>query len=125
VTTSKVADGIYLFQTSRYGDVGFGGNAVAILTDDGVVMFDSSGTPASAHDSECRSLRSISSKCSSIAPITSWNSRWQHSYLSSAKEERDRVREDDVGKRVEAELAKMREVLAADEDFLQQKRSVV
>ena len=48
VTTSKVADGLYLFTTARYGDVGFGGNAVAMLTDDGIVMFDTSGTPASA-----------------------------------------------------------------------------
>ena len=48
VTMSKIAAGVYLFTTSRYGDVGFGGNSVAILTDDGVVMFDTSGTPASA-----------------------------------------------------------------------------
>src|SRR4051794_40655035 len=46
VTTSKVAEGVYLLTTAPYGDVGFGGNSVAIITDEGVVMFDTSGTPA-------------------------------------------------------------------------------
>src|SRR5262245_59905820 len=32
VTTEKVADGVYLFTTSSYGDVGMCGNLVAILT---------------------------------------------------------------------------------------------
>jgi glyoxylase-like metal-dependent hydrolase (beta-lactamase superfamily II) len=50
VTMSKVADGIYLFTTSPYGDVGFGGNAVAILTGEGVVMFDTGGTLAADED---------------------------------------------------------------------------
>src|ERR1035438_3666266 len=47
VTMFKVANGVYLFTTSPYGDVGFSGNSVAILTDEGVVMFDTSGTAAS------------------------------------------------------------------------------
>lgn len=58
VTMSQVATGVYLFTTSPYGDVGFGGNSVAILTDEGVVMFDTSGTPASGQAilSEVRKL---------------------------------------------------------------------
>ena len=47
VTVANVAAGVYLFTTVPYGDVGFGGNSVAIITDDGVVMFDTSGTPSS------------------------------------------------------------------------------
>src|SRR4051812_26360844 len=50
VATSTIAPGIYLFTTTPYGDAGFGGNAVAIVSDGpdgGVVLFDTSGTPAS------------------------------------------------------------------------------
>ena len=58
VTISKVATGLYLFTTAPYGDVGFGGNSIAVLTDDGVVMFDTSGTTASSQAivSEVRKL---------------------------------------------------------------------
>lgn len=58
VTMSKVADGVFLFTTSPYGDVGFGGNSVAIITGEGVVVFDTSGTPASGQAilSEVRKL---------------------------------------------------------------------
>jgi hypothetical protein len=34
-----------MFTKTPYGDVGFGGNAAAIVTGEGVVMFDTSGTP--------------------------------------------------------------------------------
>jgi len=48
VTSQKVAEGIYLFTTTPYGDVGLSGNSVAILSDDGVLVFDSNGTPETA-----------------------------------------------------------------------------
>src|SRR5262245_4705253 len=48
VTTEKVAEGVYLFTTSSYGDVGMCGNSVAIITEECVLMFDSSSTPATA-----------------------------------------------------------------------------
>ena len=44
----EVAKGIYLFVSKPYGDVGLDGNAVAILSNDGVLVFDSNGTPASS-----------------------------------------------------------------------------
>ena len=43
-----VADGVYLFTTPGYGDVGLDGNSVAILSRDGVLVFDTNGTPAAA-----------------------------------------------------------------------------
>jgi cyclase len=46
--TIEVAKGIYLFVSKPYGDVGLDGNAVAILSNDGVLVFDSNGTPASS-----------------------------------------------------------------------------
>ncbi|HEX2445454.1 MAG TPA: MBL fold metallo-hydrolase [Vicinamibacterales bacterium] len=44
----QVADGVVLFITPRYGDVGLDGNSVAIISRDGVLVFDSNGTPAAA-----------------------------------------------------------------------------
>jgi glyoxylase-like metal-dependent hydrolase (beta-lactamase superfamily II) len=44
----QVADGVVLFVTPRYGDVGLDGNSVAIIARDGVLVFDSNGTPAAA-----------------------------------------------------------------------------
>ncbi len=43
-----MADGVYLFTTTPYADVGLSGNSVAILSDDGVLVFDSSATPETA-----------------------------------------------------------------------------
>jgi hypothetical protein len=48
VTTHKVADGVYLFTTTPYADVGFCGNSVAIIGSDGVLVFDSAATPETA-----------------------------------------------------------------------------
>jgi glyoxylase-like metal-dependent hydrolase (beta-lactamase superfamily II) len=162
VTSSRVADGVYLFTTSRYGDVGFGGNAIAILTEEGVVMFDTSGTPASAQ-AILTELRQLSNKPVLYVINSHWH--WDHwggnqafktaypnvQFLSSEKNlnlmmhtavtwnapglERDlpnyiSQQKQDLAtaeaKHVpDAQLTEMRELLAADEDFLQQKRSVV
>lgn len=48
VTGQKVAEGVYLFTTTPYADVGLSGNSVAILSNDGVLVFDSSATPETA-----------------------------------------------------------------------------
>ena len=48
VTSQKVAEGIYLFTTTPYADVGLSGNSVAILSDEGVLVFDSNATPETA-----------------------------------------------------------------------------
>ena len=44
----EVAKGVYLFISKPYGDVGLDGNSVAILSNDGVLVFDSNGTPAAS-----------------------------------------------------------------------------
>lgn len=46
--TIEVAPGIYLFVSKPYGEVGMDGNAVAIVSRDGVLVFDSNGTPAAS-----------------------------------------------------------------------------
>lgn len=43
-----VANGVYLFRTEPYSDVGLDGNSVVILSDSGVLVFDANGTPAAA-----------------------------------------------------------------------------
>ena len=48
VSSQKVAEGIYLFTTTPYADVGLSGNSVAIIAGDGVLVFDSSATPETA-----------------------------------------------------------------------------
>jgi cyclase len=47
-TMTQVADGIYLFQTAPYGEVGLDGNSVAIVGSTGVLVFDTNGTPSAA-----------------------------------------------------------------------------
>jgi cyclase len=47
-TKIVVADGVYLFTTPGYGDVGLDGNSVVIVSTHGVLVFDSNGTPAAA-----------------------------------------------------------------------------
>jgi glyoxylase-like metal-dependent hydrolase (beta-lactamase superfamily II) len=48
VVGQRVAEGVYLFTTTPYADVGLSGNSVAILSDEGVLVFDSNGTPETA-----------------------------------------------------------------------------
>ena len=43
-----VADGVYLFVTAPYGAVGLDGNSVVVTSNDGVLVFDSNGTPSAA-----------------------------------------------------------------------------
>jgi glyoxylase-like metal-dependent hydrolase (beta-lactamase superfamily II) len=158
VTASKVATGVYLFTTSPYGDVGFGGNSVAILTDEGVVMFDTSGTPASGLTilSEVRKLTDKPVLC-----VINSHWHWDHwggnqvfkavfpnvQFLSHEKTrdlmmnvavawnapglekdlpdyvnyQRQQLAAAEAKRTPEADLAKKRELLAADETFLQQK----
>jgi cyclase len=161
VTTSKVAEGVYLFTTSPYGDVGFGGNSVGIITDEGVVMFDTSGTPATGQAilSEARKLTD-----KPVVYVINSHWHWDHwggnqvfkaafpnvQFLSHAKNrdlmmnvavawnapglekdlpdylnyEKQQLAMAEAKHAPEGELAKKRELLAADENFLQQKRSV-
>jgi cyclase len=44
----EVAPGVFVFMTPPYGNVGLDGNSVVVLSRDGVLVFDSNGTPAAA-----------------------------------------------------------------------------
>jgi len=45
---TELAPGIFLFTTPSYGDVGLDGNSIAVTSRDGVLVFDTNGTPAAA-----------------------------------------------------------------------------
>ena len=45
---TELAPGISLFTTPSYGDVGLDGNSIAVVSTEGVLVFDSNGTPAAS-----------------------------------------------------------------------------
>src|SRR4051794_36596469 len=47
-SATEVAPGVIVFTTPSYGDVGLDGNSIAVLSRDGVLVFDTNGTPAAS-----------------------------------------------------------------------------
>jgi len=45
---TELAPDVFLFTTPGYGDVGLDGNSIAVLARDGVLVFDTNGTPRAA-----------------------------------------------------------------------------
>lgn len=75
VTSQKVAEDIYLFTTTPYADVGLSGNSVAILSGDGVLVFDSSATPQTAA-TVLAEIRKLTSKPVRYLVNSHWH--WDH-----------------------------------------------
>ena len=161
VTSAQIAKGVYLFQTTAYGDVGFGGNSVVILTDEGVVVFDTSGTPASGK-AILDGIQKLTNKPVLYVINSHWH--WDHwggnqvfkaaypnvqflsyeknldqmmhvaipwnvpglekdlpEYISQLKEKLKTMEGRHVA---DQDVIRLRTLLAADEDFLKEKRSV-
>jgi glyoxylase-like metal-dependent hydrolase (beta-lactamase superfamily II) len=76
-TRVTVADGIFLFRTEPYGDVGLDGNAVVILSDDGVLVFDANGTPAAAA-AVLAEIRKLTDQPVRFLVLSHWH--WDHWY---------------------------------------------
>lgn len=74
---TEVAPGVYLFSTPPYSDVGLDGNSVVILSDDGVLVFDSNGTPAAAAAILAR-IRKLTSQPVKFLVHSHWH--WDHWY---------------------------------------------
>lgn len=72
-----VAQGIYLFVTPPYSDVGLDGNAVAIITGDGVLVFDANGTPAAAAN-VLAEIRRLTTQPVRFLVYSHWH--WDHWY---------------------------------------------
>lgn len=75
VSSQKVAEGVYLFTTTPYADVGLSGNSVAIISDDGVLVFDSSATPETAA-TVLAEIRKLTSKPVRYLVNSHWH--WDH-----------------------------------------------
>jgi glyoxylase-like metal-dependent hydrolase (beta-lactamase superfamily II) len=76
-THVEVAPGVHLFQTQPYGDVGLDGNSIAIVGDDGVLVFDANGTPAAAR-AVLAELRKITKLPVRYLVYSHWH--WDHWY---------------------------------------------
>src|SRR5690348_5935851 len=76
-----VADGVHLFITASYGDVGLDGNAVAITSRDGVLVFDSNGTPAAAA-AVLAEIRKITNQ--PVRYVVNYHWHWDHWYGTEA-----------------------------------------
>ena len=74
---TEVAPGIWLFRTASYGDVGLDGNSIAILSRDGVLVFDTNGTPAAA-SAVLREIRALTSQPVRYIVNSHWH--WDHWY---------------------------------------------
>jgi glyoxylase-like metal-dependent hydrolase (beta-lactamase superfamily II) len=73
----QIADGIFLFVTAPYGSAGLDGNAIAILSSDGVLVFDSNGTPAAAA-AVLKNIRTLTDKPVKFVVNSHWH--WDHWY---------------------------------------------
>ena len=74
---TEVAPGVHLFQTQPYGDVGLDGNSVAIVSRDGVLVFDANGTPAAAR-AVLAAIRRLTSQPVRYLVYSHWH--WDHWY---------------------------------------------
>ncbi len=75
----QVAEGVYVFMTPPYGDVGLDGNSVVILSTDGVLVFDTNGTPAAA-EAVLAEIRKLTDKPVKYVVNSHWH--WDHWYGS-------------------------------------------
>ena len=76
-TRIQVADGVYLYRTPSYGEVGLDGNSVAIVSSDGVLVFDTNGTPAAA-SAVLADLKALTTQPVRFIVNSHWH--WDHWY---------------------------------------------
>jgi glyoxylase-like metal-dependent hydrolase (beta-lactamase superfamily II) len=74
---TEISPGIYVFSTPRYGDVGLDGNTIAITSRDGVLVFDSNGTPAAAA-AVLTQIRTLTNRPVRYVVNSHWH--WDHWY---------------------------------------------
>src|SRR5918993_3446729 len=73
----EIAPGVYVFMTAPYGAVGLDGNSVVVTSDDGVLVFDSNGTPAAAA-AVLAEIRTITQQPVRYVVHSHWH--WDHWY---------------------------------------------
>jgi glyoxylase-like metal-dependent hydrolase (beta-lactamase superfamily II)/ketosteroid isomerase-like protein len=72
-----VSDGVYLFMTQPYGAVGLDGNAIVVTSNDGVLVFDSNGTPSAAA-AVLNEIRALTMQPVKYVVHSHWH--WDHWY---------------------------------------------
>jgi cyclase len=76
-TMTEVAAGVYVFTTAPYGEVGLDGNSIAIVSNDGVLVFDTNGTPAAA-SAVLAAIRRLTPQPVRVIVNSHWH--WDHWY---------------------------------------------
>ena len=76
-TRTELAPGIFLFATPGYGDVGLDGNSIVVSSRDGVLVFDTNGTP-SASAAVLTEIRKITDQPVKWIVNSHWH--WDHWY---------------------------------------------
>lgn len=76
-TRTEVAPGVHVFATPPYGEAGLDGNSVAIVGGDGVLVFDTNGTPAAAR-AVLAEIRRLTDKPVRYVVNSHWH--WDHWY---------------------------------------------
>jgi len=74
---TEISPGIHVFQTAPYGDVGLDGNSIAVMSNDGVLVFDTNGTPA-ASAAILAEIRRLTDKPVRYVVNSHWH--WDHWY---------------------------------------------
>src|SRR4051794_13753123 len=76
-TRTELAPGIYLFSRPGYGDVGLDGNSIVVTSRDGVLVFDTNGTP-SASATVLAQIRTLTNQPVRWIVNSHWH--WDHWY---------------------------------------------
>jgi cyclase len=76
-TKTELAPGIFLFSRPGYGDVGLDGNSIVVTSRDGVLVFDTNGTP-SASAAVLSEIRKITDRPVTWIVNSHWH--WDHWY---------------------------------------------
>src|SRR5450755_1240410 len=74
---TELAPGVFLFTTPGYGDVGLDGNSIAVLSSDGILVFDTNGTPG-ASAAVLADIRTLTDKPVRWIVNSHWH--WDHWY---------------------------------------------
>jgi glyoxylase-like metal-dependent hydrolase (beta-lactamase superfamily II) len=73
----EIAPGVFVFMSAPYGAVGLDGNSVVVLSNDGVLVFDSNGTPAAA-SAVLNEIRAMTTHPVRFVVHSHWH--WDHWY---------------------------------------------
>ena len=76
-TRTELAPGIFLFSRAGYGDVGLDGNSIVVTSRDGVLVFDTNGTPG-ASAAVLSEIRKLTDQPVRFIVNSHWH--WDHWY---------------------------------------------